>query len=84
MCCRPSFGIAFDIDGVILRGHDPIGGSPQALRRLYNDDGMCEPLFEDDLFIQSIELFLFFNYYYYYFLSLTTRDFVPSNSLQAP
>ncbi|KAJ0978189.1 hypothetical protein J5N97_013663 [Dioscorea zingiberensis] len=36
---RPSFGIAFDIDGVILRGHSPIGGSPQALRRLYNDDG---------------------------------------------
>ncbi|XP_010920951.1 mitochondrial hydrolase YKR070W isoform X2 [Elaeis guineensis] len=36
---RPSFGIAFDIDGVILRGRTPIGGSPQALRRLYRDDG---------------------------------------------
>ncbi|CAK7325559.1 unnamed protein product [Dovyalis caffra] len=34
-----SFGIAFDIDGVILRGQDPIGGSPQALRRLYGDSG---------------------------------------------
>ncbi|XP_038980181.1 uncharacterized protein YKR070W isoform X2 [Phoenix dactylifera] len=36
---RPSFGIAFDIDGVILRGRTPVGGSPQALRRLYRDDG---------------------------------------------
>ncbi|OVA18201.1 HAD-superfamily hydrolase [Macleaya cordata] len=36
---RPSFGIAFDIDGVILRGHTPIGGSLQALRRLYGDSG---------------------------------------------
>ncbi|CAL9101245.1 unnamed protein product [Musa textilis] len=36
---RPSFGIAFDIDGVILRGRTPIGGSPQALRRLYDADG---------------------------------------------
>ncbi|KAF7054328.1 hypothetical protein CFC21_062028 [Triticum aestivum] len=36
---RPSFGIAFDIDGVILRGRSPIGGSPQAIRRLYSDDG---------------------------------------------
>ncbi|KAF2318602.1 hypothetical protein GH714_009289 [Hevea brasiliensis] len=34
-----SFGIAFDIDGVILRGRVPIGGSPQALRRLYEDSG---------------------------------------------
>ncbi|KAK6163250.1 hypothetical protein DH2020_000114 [Rehmannia glutinosa] len=34
-----SFGIAFDIDGVILRGDTPIGGSPQALRRLYDDSG---------------------------------------------
>lgn len=32
-----SFGIAFDIDGVVLRGHTPIGGSPKALRRLYAD-----------------------------------------------
>ncbi|KAF5729537.1 hypothetical protein HS088_TW21G01704 [Tripterygium wilfordii] len=37
---RPSFGIAFDIDGVILRGREPIGGSPQALRRLYGDSGI--------------------------------------------
>uniref|UniRef100_A0A0E0NTI4 Uncharacterized protein n=1 Tax=Oryza rufipogon TaxID=4529 RepID=A0A0E0NTI4_ORYRU len=36
---RPSFGIAFDIDGVILRGRSPIGGSPQAIRRLYSEDG---------------------------------------------
>ncbi|KAJ6429039.1 hypothetical protein OIU84_020638 [Salix udensis] len=36
---RSSFGIAFDIDGVILRGRDPIGGSPQAVRRLYEDSG---------------------------------------------
>ncbi|CAA0835118.1 hydrolase family protein / HAD-superfamily protein [Striga hermonthica] len=34
-----SFGISFDIDGVILRGETPIGGSPQALRRLYDDSG---------------------------------------------
>ncbi|KAL6648331.1 hypothetical protein ACP70R_012555 [Stipagrostis hirtigluma subsp. patula] len=36
---RPSFGIAFDIDGVILRGRSPIGGSPRAIRRLYSEDG---------------------------------------------
>uniref|UniRef100_A0A0A9CL50 Uncharacterized protein n=1 Tax=Arundo donax TaxID=35708 RepID=A0A0A9CL50_ARUDO len=36
---RPSFGIAFDIDGVILRGRSPIGGSPRAIRRLYYEDG---------------------------------------------
>ncbi|XP_010043654.2 uncharacterized protein YKR070W-like isoform X1 [Eucalyptus grandis] len=36
---RPSFGIAFDIDGVVLLGHAPIGGSPRALRRLYDDSG---------------------------------------------
>ncbi|XP_077213023.1 mitochondrial hydrolase YKR070W-like [Tasmannia lanceolata] len=35
----PSFGIAFDIDGVILRGRTPIGGSPAALKRLYSDCG---------------------------------------------
>ncbi|XP_031090681.1 uncharacterized protein YKR070W-like [Ipomoea triloba] len=34
-----SFGIAFDIDGVILRGRTPIGNSPQALRRLFHDSG---------------------------------------------
>ncbi|KAL9418965.1 hypothetical protein AB3S75_036843 [Citrus x aurantiifolia] len=36
---RCSFGIAFDIDGVVLRGRVPIGGSPQALRRLYGHSG---------------------------------------------
>eukprot|EP00268_Persea_americana_P047576 TRINITY_DN4971_c0_g1_i3.p1 TRINITY_DN4971_c0_g1~~TRINITY_DN4971_c0_g1_i3.p1 ORF type:complete len:108 (-),score=2.16 TRINITY_DN4971_c0_g1_i3:32-355(-) len=36
---RPSFGIAFDIDGVILRGREPVGGSQFALTRLYDD---CE------------------------------------------
>ncbi|KAL2508535.1 hydrolase family protein/HAD-superfamily protein [Forsythia ovata] len=34
-----SFGIAFDIDGVILRGNIPIGGSSRALKRLYDDSG---------------------------------------------
>ncbi|KDP46146.1 hypothetical protein JCGZ_06657 [Jatropha curcas] len=34
-----SFGIAFDIDGVIIRGRAPIAGSSQALRRLYGDAG---------------------------------------------
>ncbi|XP_065869737.1 mitochondrial hydrolase YKR070W-like isoform X2 [Euphorbia lathyris] len=34
-----SFGIAFDIDGVILRGRVPVGGSPQALKRLYGENG---------------------------------------------
>ncbi|XP_020549208.1 uncharacterized protein YKR070W-like isoform X3 [Sesamum indicum] len=34
-----SFGIAFDIDGVILRGTTPIGNSRRALRRLYDDSG---------------------------------------------
>ncbi|KAG7627460.1 putative HAD-superfamily hydrolase, subfamily IIA, HAD superfamily [Arabidopsis thaliana] len=36
---RSSFGIAFDIDGVILLGSSPVGGSPSALRRLYDDSG---------------------------------------------
>ncbi|XP_047160587.1 uncharacterized protein YKR070W isoform X1 [Vigna umbellata] len=36
---RPSFGIAFDIDGVILLGNSPVGGSPGALRKLYGADG---------------------------------------------
>lgn len=36
---RPSFGIAFDIDGVVLLGNTPVGGSPGALRRLYATDG---------------------------------------------
>ncbi|CAN6320415.1 unnamed protein product [Urochloa humidicola] len=36
---RPHFGIAFDIDGVILRGRSPIGGAPRAIRRLYSEDG---------------------------------------------
>ncbi|GAU27181.1 hypothetical protein TSUD_107710 [Trifolium subterraneum] len=36
---RPSFAIAFDIDGVILLGDTPVGGSPAALRRLYDAEG---------------------------------------------
>ncbi|CBI16236.3 hypothetical protein VitviT2T_008042 [Vitis vinifera] len=36
---RPSFGIAFDIDGVVLLGNTPIGGSSQALKRLHDDCG---------------------------------------------
>ncbi|XVF83346.1 hypothetical protein PTKIN_Ptkin16aG0479300 [Pterospermum kingtungense] len=36
---RCNFGVAFDIDGVILHGRVPIGGSPQALRRLYGHAG---------------------------------------------
>ncbi|GAB2286100.1 hypothetical protein Dimus_020524 [Dionaea muscipula] len=36
---QTSFGIAFDIDGVLLRGNSPIGGSPNALKRLYDDSG---------------------------------------------
>ncbi|KZV15014.1 hypothetical protein F511_39176 [Dorcoceras hygrometricum] len=36
---KTPFGIALDIDGVILRGDTPIGGSPQALRRLYDPSG---------------------------------------------
>jgi ribonucleotide monophosphatase NagD (HAD superfamily) len=34
---RNSFGIAFDIDGVLIRGGDPLGRAPDALRRLYRD-----------------------------------------------
>eukprot|EP01018_Ginkgo_biloba_P017359 Gb_18109 [translate_table: standard] len=34
---RSAFGIAFDIDGVVLRGRTPIGGASRALRRLYAD-----------------------------------------------
>ncbi|KAB2606785.1 hypothetical protein D8674_006502 [Pyrus ussuriensis x Pyrus communis] len=34
-----AFGIAFDIDGVVLRSEAPIGGSPRAFRRLYDDSG---------------------------------------------
>ncbi|KAK7324965.1 hypothetical protein VNO77_28957 [Canavalia gladiata] len=36
---RPSFGVAFDIDGVILLGNTPVGGSPGALQRLYDAAG---------------------------------------------
>ncbi|GAB4824296.1 hypothetical protein Ancab_040292 [Ancistrocladus abbreviatus] len=35
----PCFGIAFDIDGVLLRGRTPIDGSPRALKRLYDHSG---------------------------------------------
>ncbi|KAL1532783.1 hypothetical protein AAHA92_32752 [Salvia divinorum] len=34
-----SFGIAFDIDGVILHGANPIGNSRRALRKFYNHSG---------------------------------------------
>ncbi|KAE9585732.1 putative HAD-superfamily hydrolase, subfamily IIA [Lupinus albus] len=36
---KHSFGIAFDIDGVILLGNTPVGGSPSALSRLYDAAG---------------------------------------------
>ncbi|XP_010685933.2 uncharacterized protein YKR070W [Beta vulgaris subsp. vulgaris] len=36
---RDAFGIAFDIDGVLLRGNSTIGGSTQALNKLYNTSG---------------------------------------------
>ncbi|KNA20312.1 hypothetical protein SOVF_053570 [Spinacia oleracea] len=36
---RNAFGIAFDIDGVLIRGNSPIGGSPQALNKLYHPEG---------------------------------------------
>ncbi|XP_021889796.1 uncharacterized protein YKR070W [Carica papaya] len=36
---RSSFGIAFDIDGVVLLGHAPVGGSTRALKRLYDESG---------------------------------------------
>ncbi|CAI9767455.1 unnamed protein product [Fraxinus pennsylvanica] len=39
---QSSFGIAFDIDGVILRGQRPIGNSPKALKRLYDDSGILK------------------------------------------
>ncbi|XVF05621.1 hypothetical protein REPUB_Repub05bG0188500 [Reevesia pubescens] len=39
---EPPFGIAFDIDGVVLRGNTPIGGAKQALRRLYDDFGVLK------------------------------------------
>lgn len=39
ICSSASFGVAFDIDGVILRGATPIGNSRRALRRLYDDSG---------------------------------------------
>ena len=34
---RNAFGIAFDIDGVLIRGNETIGRAPDALRRLYKD-----------------------------------------------
>lgn len=36
------FGIAFDIDGVVLRGHAPIEESPKASRRLYADSASSD------------------------------------------
>lgn len=37
MIHRNAFGIAFDIDGVLIRGSETIGRAPDALRRLYKD-----------------------------------------------
>jgi ribonucleotide monophosphatase NagD (HAD superfamily) len=34
---RNAFGIAFDIDGVLIRGNETIGRATDALRRLYKD-----------------------------------------------
>ncbi len=34
---RNPFGIAFDIDGVLLRGREPIGRAPESLARLYKN-----------------------------------------------
>lgn len=51
---RPSYGIAFDIDGVILLGSSPVGGSPGALRRLYDDSGIST-LFNFRKFIKALE-----------------------------
>ena len=34
---RNAFGIAFDIDGVFIRGSEIIGRGPEAVRRLYKD-----------------------------------------------
>lgn len=36
---RSSYGIAFDVDGVILRGGTPIGSSVKAFTKLYGDSG---------------------------------------------
>lgn len=34
---RNAFGIAFDVDGVLIRGNETIGRATDALRRLYKD-----------------------------------------------
>ncbi|KAL8515025.1 hypothetical protein ACS0TY_013929 [Phlomoides rotata] len=50
-----SFDISFDIDGVLLRGETRIGGSPQALKRLYDVSGTLRipyVLLTNDNFIQ--------------------------------
>ncbi|KMZ61008.1 hypothetical protein ZOSMA_55G00600 [Zostera marina] len=49
-----SFGIAFDIDGVLLRGSSPIGGALQGLRRLFGSDGSLRIPF---LFLTNGECF---------------------------
>ncbi|XXG74800.1 hypothetical protein AAC387_Pa07g3425 [Persea americana] len=61
---RPSFGIAFDIDGVILRGREPVGGSQFALTRLYDDLLPClldyDTLTQDSLLSGDLKIpFLF-------------------------
>ncbi|KAM4747402.1 haloacid dehalogenase-like hydrolase domain-containing 5 [Rhinophrynus dorsalis] len=35
----PTFGLLFDIDGVIVRGRNPIPGAPEAFRKLLGRDG---------------------------------------------
>lgn len=63
---RPSFGISFDIDGVILLGNTPVGGSPAALRKLYDAEGQKQK-----------QNYLYpFSLFRVYFLSLRTRNFV--------
>ena len=57
---RASFGIAFDIDGVVLRGETPIGGSPQALTRLYRHDSGPTFLLQTTLLTNFLFLFLYF------------------------
>lgn len=59
MIFRPSFGIAFDIDGVILRGRLPIGGSPQALRRLYGDSASSITPFYNILFTMRLYVYIY-------------------------
>ncbi|CAI0411617.1 unnamed protein product [Linum tenue] len=66
---RFSFGVAFDIDGVILRGRVPIGGSPQALRRLLGDSGSSKVpfVFLTNGFTRSLSFQKFAEEVYFWF-----------------